>query len=95
VPTATPRESLIAVAAFLLVALLCRWVFSPTKRAVRRQEGPADYGLLVPVVKAPSAEDARMLRDHLVAEGVRAAVSAEHEVLVFQRDVERARSLVR
>jgi len=95
VPTASARESLIAVLAMVLVALICRWVFSPTgSRPVRREPGPTDYGLLVPVTRAPSAEDAVMLRDHLVAEGVRASVNDDHDVLVFRHDLERARSLV-
>ena len=86
---------MIAVLAFALVALLCRWVFSPTHTSpVRRQAGPRDFGLLVVVTTAPSAEDAVMLRDHLVAEGVRASVNDAHEVLVFQHDLERARALV-
>ena len=86
---------MIAVLAFALVALLCRWVFSPTHSApVQREAGPRDLGLLAVVTTAPSAEDALMLRDHLVAEGVRASVSEAHEVLVFHEDLERARSLV-
>ncbi|HUR15093.1 MAG TPA: hypothetical protein VM097_11445 [Mycobacteriales bacterium] len=94
-PTATGQESLIAVLAMLALALICRWVFSPTRHApVRREPEPVDYGLLVPVTRAPSADDALMLRDHLVAEGVRAAVNDAHEVLVFAHDLPRARQLV-
>ena len=86
---------MIAVLAMLLVALICRWVYSPTHTSVRREAPPsADYGLLVPVTRAPSADDAVMLRDHLVAEGVRASVNDSHEVLVFRSDLERARALV-
>jgi hypothetical protein len=95
VPTATARETVIALLAFGVIALICRWVFSPSHGyPVRRQEPERDYGLLVPVTKAPSAEDAVMLRDHLVAEGVRASVNDDHEVLVFRADLARARSLV-
>jgi len=79
----------------LLVALICRWVFSPSHTTpVRREAGPEDYGLLVAVAQAPSAADAVMLRDHLVAEGVRASVNAAHEVLVFRADLARAKDLV-
>ena len=78
----------------LLVALICRWVFTPSHTSVRREAGPPDYGLLVPVAQAKSAEDAAMLRDHLVAEGVRASVNDAHEVLVFRADLERAKGLV-
>jgi hypothetical protein len=95
VPTASAQESLIAVLAMALLALICRWVFSPTRSApVRRNAEPVDYGLLVPVTRAPSREDALMLRDHLVAEGVRASVNEAHEVLVFRADLDRARQLV-
>jgi hypothetical protein len=94
VPTATARETVIALLAFGLIALICRWVFTPAHTSVRRAAGPEDYGLLVPVTRAPSAADAVMLRDHLVAEGVRASVNAAHEVLVFRADLERAKSLV-
>jgi len=85
----------IAVCAMAFVALLCRWVFSPTHTPARRTPpAEADYGLLVPVTTAPTALDAEMLRDLLVAQGVRASVSADHDVLVFRRDLDRARELV-
>jgi hypothetical protein len=93
VPTATGRETLIAVLAMVVVALICRWVFTPTHTQVRR-EAPRDFGLLVPVHQARSTEDAQMLRDHLVTEGVRASVNAAHEVLVFRQDAEKARALL-
>lgn len=93
-PTATGRETVIALLAMFVVALICRWVFTPSYTSVRRQPGPRDYGLLVPVTQAPSAEDAQMLRDHLIAEGVRASVNDRNEVLVFRKDLDRARSLV-
>ena len=94
-PTATARETVIALIAFAFIALLCRWVFTPSHTTrVRREAAPQDFGLLVPVTKAPSADDAVMLRDHLVAEGVRASVNSDHEVLVFRADLARARSLV-
>ncbi len=86
---------LIAIAAMAFIAVICRWVFSPTHTAVRREPpGEADYGLLVPVMTAPTDLDARMLRDLLVAQGVRASLGRDHEVLVFRRDLARARELV-
>lgn len=95
VPTATLSESLIALLAMGVVALICRWVFSPARPTrVQREVGTEDYGLLVPVTRARSAADAVMLRDHLVTQGVRASVNADHDVLVFQADLDRARSLV-
>jgi hypothetical protein len=94
VPTASGQETVIALLAMLLIALICRWVFTPTHTSVRRPADPADYGLLVPVTRALSAEDAAMLRDHLVAEGVRASVNDAHDVLVFRDDLRRAQELV-
>lgn len=94
-PTATASESLIALLAMGVLALICRWVFSPARPTRPRPEPePHDYGLLVPVTRARSAEDAVMLRDLLVAEGVRASVSPAHDVLVFAADLDRARALV-
>jgi hypothetical protein len=77
------------------VALVCRWVFTPSRRPVRSAPpaGP-DYGLLVAVTTAPTAADAAMLRDLLVGQGVRASVSAGHDVLVFRGDLDEARRLV-
>lgn len=92
--SASLRELLIAAGAMGVVALICRWVFAPVARPVRPVPGPPDYGLLVPVTRARSAADASMLRDHLLGEGVRASVTPEHDVLVFQTDLERARALV-
>jgi hypothetical protein len=85
----------IALLALALITLICRWVFSPTHTSpVRRKAEPRDFGLLVAVTRAPSAEDAVMLRDHLLAEGVRASVNDDHEVLVFRTDLARAQALV-
>jgi hypothetical protein len=92
-PFARPGESVVAVVALLLIVLMCRWVFAPTHTHVHA-ERPADYGLLVPVAASPTAADAEMLRDVLVAEGIRASVGAGHEVLVFAEDLDRARALV-
>lgn len=91
---ASTREVVIAACAMAVVALLCRWVFSPVRRPAPPAARPGDFGLLVAVAVARSAEDAVMLRDHLVSQGVRASVGPGHEVLVFRSDLERARSLV-
>lgn len=96
---------LVAAATLGVIILLCRWVFSTDTRdgrALRRLERVAaagDYGLLVPVARVRTREDATMLRDVLGAAGLRASVStgelpAQHLVLVFRADAERARQLV-
>ena len=94
---------LVAVAALGLIALICRWVFSTdhrdsrTARRLEKALAGRDYGLLVPVATVRTRDDADMLRDVLRQAGVRAGVSAEDgslQVLVFQRDLSRARELV-
>lgn len=92
-PFARPGESLVAIAALVLIVLICRWVFSPT-HTTHRTEQPVDYGLLLPVAAAPTPADAEMLRDVLVSQGIRASVGAGNEVLVFAKDLDRARALV-
>lgn len=94
VPSATHLQSLFAIVVMLFLALVCRWIFSPPKHPVRRPVASDDYGLLRPVTTAPTAADAQMLRDLLVAQGLRASVGARHEVLVFDRDLEHARALL-
>lgn len=93
----------VAAAALGLIALICRWVFSTDQRddrTARRTEkalAAGDYGLLVPVATARTRADADMLRDVLRESGVRAGVSddaGQHQVLVFQKDLARARALV-
>lgn len=92
-PFARPGEAVVAIGALVVIVLLCRWVFSPTHTTVNA-EPLRDYGLLATVTCAPTAADAAMLREVLVAQGIRASVSPEHEVLVFAKDLDRARSLV-
>ncbi|MGZ6826262.1 MAG: hypothetical protein ACXVGH_05675 [Mycobacteriales bacterium] len=91
---------LVAVAALGLLVLICRWVFSTEDRdarAARRLEKAAaarDYGLLVPLTAVRTAEDAAMLREVLRDAGIRSSLSNEGEVLVFSKDLTRARGLV-
>jgi hypothetical protein len=94
---------LVALAALGLITLICRWVFSTDHRedrVARRLEqalAAGDYGLLVPVATVRTRDDAEMLRDVLTNAGLRVGVSQEAEtlqVLVFQKDLQRARELV-
>ena len=91
----------VAVAAMAVIALICRWVFSTEGRDSRRLEKAmatrGDLGLLVPVATVRVRDDAEMLRDVLRAAGVRASISEDElelQVLVFAKDLERARQLV-
>ncbi len=96
---------LVASGALLVIILMCRWVFSTSDRdartarrtamALARQGG--DYGLLVPVATARTANDAEFLRAVLRDAGIRCTVSADGQgaaLLVFRADAVRARDLV-
>lgn len=92
---------LVALAALAVIVLICRWVFSTSdrdRRAARRTatavaSRSGDYGLLVPVATARTADDAAMLSDLLREAGIRCTVAGD-EVLVFPSDATRARDLV-
>ena len=91
---------IVAVAALGLLVLICRWVFSTdhredrTARRLEKVLSAGDYGLLVTVATVRTRDDAEMLREVLHEAGVRAGISNDLEVLVFSKDLERARSLV-
>jgi hypothetical protein len=93
----------VAAAALGIIILICRWVFSTdhrddrTQRRLERVVAHGDFGLLVPVATVRTRDDAEMLRDVLIAAGVRAGISGEAdilEVMVFSKDLARARGLV-
>ena len=83
-----------------MIALLCRWVFSTEQRderhAARLEKALSarDYGLLVPLTTVRTEEDAHMLRAVLLEAGIRSNLTPELELLVFSKDLVRARSLV-
>jgi hypothetical protein len=95
---------LVALAALGLIVLMMRWVFSTDARdaraAQRREERRAagDYGLLVPVARVRTREDAELLRGVLREAGIRGTVAPDEDgrlaVLVFPADAYRARDLV-
>lgn len=93
---------LVAFGALLVIILICRWVFSTSDREARaarrtaaalRSRGGGDYGLLVPVARVRTPDDAEMLRGVLREAGIRCTLSGS-EVLVFPADAPRARDLV-
>ncbi len=100
----TALGPLTALVALGVLVLLCRWVFSTgdrDRRTARRRAAAlsrGDYGLLVPVATARTAEDAELLRSVLAGQSIRATVTTgdhgERTVLVFRRDQDRARQLV-
>lgn len=96
---------LLVLVVLLVLVLICRWVFSTTdrdERAARARSAAlsrGDFGLLEPVATVRTPEDAEALREVLAGQGIRATVTPEDDgtrtVLVFRRDADRARSLVR
>ena len=98
---------LVAVAALGVIMLICRWVFSTTHRDDRtarrlaKARARGDYGLLVPITRTRTLDDAEMLRGVLRDAGIRCTVAAAGDapgdgtdVLVFRADALRARDLV-
>lgn len=87
---------LVAAAALGIIVLICRWVFSTDHRqdGVGEPSPARDYGLLVALTTVRTREDADMLQGLLAEAGIRASVSGELEVLVFGKDLSRARQLV-
>lgn len=104
-PVLTVVGVLIVIA---LLSLLARWAFSPaprlSTRRVSRDADPDDFGLLTPVVTAPTREDAEMLREVLTSHGIRCTIAPASplgggrkrpmHVLVFLGDADRAKTLV-
>lgn len=96
---------LAALVALAIVVLICRWVFAaPAARRPAARPSPAaprgDYGLLVPVATARTADDARGLRAVLREAGIRCTVAETDDgdawqLLVFRVDADRASELVR
>ena len=94
---------LVAAAALGVLMLICRWVFSTshrddrTARRLEKARSRGDYGLLVPITRVRTVDDARMLRSVLRDAGIRCTIAEADEgtdVLVFRADALRARDLV-
>jgi hypothetical protein len=84
-----------------VLMLMMRWVFAPSSRphTGRPRSGPgADLGLLVPVLEHAPRNNALQVKDFLSTRGIRCSVSRldrdSYDVLVFGRDVSRARELL-
>ena len=97
----------VAAGALGVIILICRWVFSTTHRDDRtarrlaKARARGDYGLLVPITRTRTVDDAEMLRSVLREAGIRCTVAAAGDapedgtdVLVFRADALRARDLV-
>lgn len=99
-PSYSPLMSLLLSAgALALIVVMCRWIFTRPSAPIAPTASRRDpqLGLLVPVAAVPTRADAELLRELLREAGIRAGVSdegEEHAVLVFEKDLERARELV-
>lgn len=99
---------LVAVGALVVIVFICRWAFSTdhrddrTARRLDKAQSRGDYGLLVPIARVRTPDDAEMLSGVLRAAGIRCTVAEDEHgdenattaVLVFRADALRARDLV-
>ena len=92
---------LVAFAAVALLALLLRWTFARGHSVVPRRPRSgteSEYGLLVPVAAPPTFVEAEMIRQRLLASGIRATLAPTTQgprVLVFPEEERTARALLR
>ncbi len=82
-----------AVGALAVLALLLRWTFGTQRSNPSPPSGGPDYGLLEEVSRVPTPDAAKVLRNKLAEQGVRATVSAApaeegggYRLLVFPDD---------
>lgn len=84
----------------VVLMLIMRWVFTPSRpRTGRPDSGPnADLGLLTAVRSAAPRTEALRVKNLLSQQAIRCSVSRldrdHYDVLVFNRDLERARQLL-
>jgi hypothetical protein len=98
----SPSAVLIALGVVLVLALVLRWVFRPSRprmvdRPVDAADSP-DLGLLTVIVTGVERRDALRRRAVLGEAGMRSSMSRRRDgrfdVLVFHADAEAARSLL-
>ena len=89
-----------AAGVLLLLSLVMRWVFRPSRPHTGRPVyGPgANLGLLTPVVSQAPRANALDAKNRLSTEGIRCSLSRHdrdsYDVLVFEPEAERARQLL-
>ncbi len=92
---------LVALGLVLVLVLLLRWTFSRGGSLVSRRPSAGaedEYGLLAPVAKPATFVEAEMLRQRLLAAGIRATLAPTTDgprVMVFPADVARAGEVLR
>lgn len=97
-----PSSAIIAIVVILLLALVLRWIFKPSRprqghRPVDASESP-NLGLLTVVASGVSRQDAMTRRATLGEAEIRSSMSKRRDgtldVLVFHADADRARMLL-
>lgn len=96
-----PSAIIIAIVVVLLLALVLRWVFRPSRpRQVTRPVDASDspnLGLLTVIVSGVTRQEALLRRGLLGEAGIRSSMSRRRDgtldVLVFHGDADRARIL--
>ena len=89
-----------AAGIIVLLMLIMRWVFTPSRpRTGRPNSGPdADLGLLSPIRAGTPRSEALRVKNLLSQQGIRCSLSRldrEHyDVLVFRTDLDRAEQLL-
>lgn len=97
-----PSAGIVAILVILLLALVLRWVFKPSRprQGTRPVDASAsaDLGLLSVVFAGAPRDDAMRIRAVLGEAGIRSSMSRRRDglvdVLVFHADVDRARRLL-
>jgi hypothetical protein len=97
-----PSAAIVAIVVILLLGLVLRWVFKPSRprsggRPVDASDSP-DLGLLTVIVTRLSRQEALERRSVLGDAGIRSSMSKRRDgtldVLVFHADADRARTLL-
>jgi hypothetical protein len=97
-----PSAALIALGAVLVLILVMRWAFRPSRprsagRPVDASDSP-DLGLLTVIVSGVDRQEAMRRRARLGDAGIRSSMSRRRDgtldVLVFHGDAEAARTLL-
>lgn len=97
-----PRAGIVAILVVLLLGLILRWVFKPSRpqratRPVDAAESP-DLGLLSVIVSGLTRQEALQHRAALQEAGIRSSMSKRRDgrldVLVFHGDVDAARAVL-
>jgi hypothetical protein len=96
-----PSSAFMAVAVVLILGLILRWVFKPSRPRTGLPVDAAaspDLGMLQVMASAVPRDEAMEMRAVLGDAGIRSSMSKRRDgrldVLVFQDDADRARSLL-